>query len=188
MSNPFNTSLIDSYLLDFQEQILNTTKDYYVIYKLDNPNNVNELSKLLENPYIVNYIINITYQQPFYIDINKESNPYTRENGLFIVPKKTWFLMITGFKYGARKNSPRRLGLVAYDPYYNNPPNFVTNIFYNSFLFDDLMYYNLGFHINNIIITENYYLQNNNNEYVPFNYIKEVTPKKKSSKKKTSKK
>ena len=181
MNNTFNFSLIDSYLLDFQKQISVTNKDYYVIYQLDNDNNVNELSELLENPYIVNYIINRTYEQPFYINTNKQGNPYTRENGLFVVPDKTWWLMITGFKYGAKKNSPRKLGLVAYDPYYQNPPNFITNIFYDSFIFNSMMYHNLGFNINNIVMIENYYLQNNHNDYVPFNYIKEIVPKKKKS-------
>ena len=140
---------------------------------------------------IVNYIINVTYNRPFYVDINKQRNPYTRENGLFIVPDKSWYLIITGFKYGARKNSPRKLGLIAYDPSYPNPPDFLTNIFYNSYLFDDMMYHNLGFHINNIIMNENYYLQNNHdNDYVPYNYIRDIIPKKKksSSKKKTTKK
>ena len=183
MNSTFNSSLIDSYLHDFQGQIAKTNKDYYIIYELSNRDNVNELSELLENPYIVNYIINISYQQPFY---RRQDTPYINETGLLIVPDKTWYLMITGFKYGARKNSPRKLGLVVYDPFHQNPPNFISNIFYDSFSFNSMMYANLGFHINNIVMNENYYLQNyNDNVYVPYNYIKEIVPmKKKSSSKK----
>ena len=44
------------------------------------------------------------------------------------------------------------------------------------------MYNNLGFYINNIVMNENYYLQNNHdNEYEPYNFIKEIVPKKKKS-------
>lgn len=182
MNSTFNSSLIDSYLQDFQGQIFNTKKDYYVIYHLDNDYDVNGLSELLENPYIVNYIINITYQQPFYTDINIKNNSYINQTGTVVYPSKEWYLMITGFKYGARKNSQRKLGLVAYDPYHQNPPNFISYIFYDSFSFNNIMYYNLGFHINNIVMNENYYLQNyHDNVYVPYNYIKETAPKKKKS-------
>ena len=152
------------YLSLFENQIEYTEKDSYVILNLEKKD-VDRLSDILYNPYYINDIINMTYKNPFYIDQSRRN-----EDGY----PKNWWLMITGFKHGARKNSPRKLGLVAYDPNYLTRDYIITNVFYDSYVYslDPNKYIDLNYDINFIRQNEFYYLSNYP-EYNELNYIKE---------------
>ena len=108
-----NTPLIKTYLDELKNQIDENLDLTYVLLRLDD-SNVNILNKLLQEKSRINYIFN-----------NYHFNePITDYKG------NKWSLCITGFKHGAKRNSPRKIGLLAYRSGY--PIDFKTRVFYNS--------------------------------------------------------
>ena len=164
---PENT--ISTYLKELKNQINENPLLSYVILTLHNDNEVNELSNLLTEKNTIKYILNNFHTEKYIIDDKYDS----------------WSLCITGFKFGAKINSPRKIGLLAYRA--NVLFNFKTFIFYNS---ESYSKYNTepiqrDVIVNNIINNVQSYLENNTNFNSNFNYIK---PAKKQPKKITNKK
>ena len=155
MNKTQNRSTIGTYLDKLKEQINENPNLKYVLLRLDD-SNVDKLSNLLknENTYPIEFILK-NYNIEKYI---KDSNG------------DKWVLCITGFKHGAKKDSPRKIGLLAYR--YGSLINFKTMVFYDSSTYD---FYNRKEDrmkdVNYIKSIINTYI--NTNEYGPnVNYIK----------------
>lgn len=136
----------------------------YVILTLIKESDVNDLSDLLQKKVALEYILDKFNKDKAYED--KQRN--------------YWSLCITGFKYGAAKNSTRKIGLLAYK--YGQTFNFKSAIFYNSENFSK--YYTINNatypynnkhtenYILNIIELMNYYLETPEKYEPNTNYIK----------------
>lgn len=167
-----NITKINYYLTKLKNQINENTDLVYVLLRLD-MSEANELNDILQHKSVINYILMNIHQEKSIID----------EHG------DMWRLCISGFKYGAKKNSPRKIGLIAYrDGYlewFNN--NFLSAIFYNSESYNKYNYSKEGKEgvIEYITSDIKKYLENNT-KYNSLNYIKplkEVTKKVKKMKK-----
>jgi len=120
----------------------------YILLTLNEASDVNNLSNLLQKKFALKYILDMFNKDKAYKD--KKDN--------------YWSLCITGFKYGAEKNSPRKIGLLAYK--YGQTFNFKSAIFYNSETFskyytmNNVTYsYNdirIGDYISNIILLSSF--------------------------------
>jgi len=153
---------IETYFKELRDQIdgrVDNT-DTYVILRLNDYNNVNNLTNILSSEKNLKYILKKLNTSSFYDEPVQINNIYTK-----IV---NWNLLITGFKYGAKKNSSRQLGLLAYNT--KNPPSsnkFKTKIFYDSGI-------KYSGHVNKMIqkiIKEMMNYLNNNNYNVSSNYL-----------------
>ena len=108
-----NKPLIKTYLDELEAQINENPNLTYVLLRLDDYN-VDQLNNLLQEKSRINSIlIRHHYEKPI-IDYNGDK----------------WSLCITGFKHGAKKNSPRKIGLLAYRSGYLI--DFKTRVFYDS--------------------------------------------------------
>ena len=107
------TPLIKTYLDELKNQIDENSNLTYVLLRLDD-SNVDILNNLLQEKSRINYIFNNYHLEKPIIDSDGDY----------------WSLCITGFKHGAKKNSPRKIGLLAYRSGY--PIDFKTRVFYNS--------------------------------------------------------
>lgn len=123
---------IKVFIKKLQNQIKKKKKNIkynYVVLNLEK--NVNKLTKLLENEDVIKYIINnFNYYKPIFKDT--EDTEDTEGNN--------WYLIISGFKYGATKNSPRELGLIAHKKIFdidNFIIKFKTKLLYSSILFPE---------------------------------------------------
>lgn len=162
MTTKINPTSIRNYISTLKDEINNNLNLKYVLLRLDN-SNVNKLDKLLQDKSVINYIFNNYHQE----------SPIVDEEG------NNWSLVITGFKHGAKKNSPRKLGLIAYRSGY--PINFKTMVFYDSDTINKYDYSAEGKKgvIQFIESSINKYLENTNNYNSNVNYIK---PDRKSKK------
>jgi len=134
----------------------------------ENPNEVDELNDLLQQKNTINYIF----------------RNYHQEKSMTDDYENKWSLCITGFKSGGQKNSPRKLGLLAYKPEYLI--NFKTMVFYDSNNNSKYDYTDEGKKaiINYIKNSIDNYLRNSTNYNSNVNYIRpEVKSKKVKSKK-----
>jgi hypothetical protein len=113
MNKKQNQPTIRTYLSELKNQINENPNLKYVLLRLDN-SDVDELNDLLQNKSVINYIFMNYHQENSITDDNKDK----------------WSLCITGFKHGAKKDSPRKLGLLAYRSGYII--NFKTRVFYDS--------------------------------------------------------
>jgi hypothetical protein len=113
MNKKQNQPTIRTYLSELKNQINENPNLKYVLLRLDN-SDVDELNDLLQNKSVINYIFMNYHQENSITDDNKDK----------------WSLCITGFKHGAKKDSPRKLGLLAYRSGYTI--NFKTRVFYDS--------------------------------------------------------
>ena len=104
---------------------------------------------------------------------------YHQENPIIDNEGGIWSLCITGFKHGAKKDSPRKLGLFAYRSGY--PINFKTMVFYNSDFYNKYDYNEDGKKgvIKYIKASIDIYLKNTTNYNINVNYIKPVRKSKK---------
>ena len=172
---------IKVFIKKLQNQIKNNIKKNikynYVVLNLQK--NVNKLTELLENNDVIKYIINnFNYYNPIFKDKDNEKN--------------TWYLIISGFKYGAKKNSPRELGLIAHKKIFNID-NFIikfkTKLLYSSILFPKPSNEESINIVKHIQFGINLYLENKIKYNEETNYIKEETNyiKKKSKKTKLKK-
>ena len=171
-----NRVKIANFINKLKTQIRNNTDKEYVLLNLDKENDVNELSRLLKEKESLKYIINMFNQNNYYH--HKKSDTF-------------WSLRITGFKYGAAKNSDRKIGLIACK--YGKSFNFKTAIFYNSEHYS--LYYtinntsykydddSINDYINNIIILMDSYLEIPDKYESDINYIKKTRNNKKKIKK-----
>lgn len=108
-----NTPLIKTYLDELKDQINENPNLTYVLLRLDDYN-VDILNNLLqEKSRIKSILMRHHFEKPI-TDSNEDE----------------WSLCITGFKHGAKKNSPRKIGLLAYRSGY--PIDFKTRVFYDS--------------------------------------------------------
>jgi hypothetical protein len=150
-----NKIKIHKYLNELKNQINENTNLIYVLLRLDN-DDVDELTDILREKSVINYIL---------MNIHQE-NPIIDEYG------DSWSLCITGFKHGARKNSPRKLGLLAYRERYLF--DFKTMIFYNSETYNKYDYTSESKKgvINYIISNIDQYLENTTNYNSNVNYVK----------------
>jgi hypothetical protein len=102
MSNKIDMLKFKQNFLDkLKEQIKtrNVKEQNYVLLKL-NESDGNMLSEYLQHKKIISYIL-LTYnalKSPFHITDDKEE----------------WYICITGYLAGAKKNSPKKIGLLAY--------------------------------------------------------------------------
>jgi hypothetical protein len=106
-----------------RNQIEKYTNSSYVILKLHEKKEVEELSELLQKKNIIKYII----------------EKFNRNSIIKDSKRNMWYLCISGFKYGAKKDSPRKLGLIAIKLNYhidNFLKKFKTRLLYTSILFD----------------------------------------------------
>jgi hypothetical protein len=95
--SPIGKRTIRDYINKLKNQINNSNLQY-VILNLDNPEEVTELTDILLSKTAMQYIIKNYSSRKNIIDNNGEE----------------WALCISGFKYGARKESKREIGLLAY--------------------------------------------------------------------------
>jgi hypothetical protein len=107
---------IKTYLDELKKQINKNSDLTYVILNLED-SNVDELSNLLTKEQTIKYIMKfVNYEEPM---MDKNGNK--------------WALMISGFKHGAKKNSPRKIGLVAYKQgykfYFKSKPFYHSSIY-----------------------------------------------------------
>ena len=156
---------IIKYLELLEDQINKDTSLKYVLLRLskENPNEVDELNDLLQQKNTINYIFRNYHQEKSIIDDDKNK----------------WSLCITGFKSGGQKNSPRKLGLLAYKPEYLI--NFKTMVFYDSNSINKYDYTADGKKgvIQYIKASIDNYLRNTTNYNSNVNYIKPVRKSKK---------
>jgi septum formation inhibitor MinC len=119
-----NKTTIKSYIDELKNQInikKKNARHNYVFLNLDKTNNKNVsekqdiLNDLLQQKNSLDYIIR-NYNQEKSITDNKEDK---------------WSLCISGYKHGATKDSPRKLGLFAYSEGYKKK-KFKTKIIYDS--------------------------------------------------------
>lgn len=130
----------------------------YVLLNLDNTN-ADILNYLLQDEAIIKYILKTYHKDTLFVDNNNNS----------------WSLCITGFKHGAKKNSPRKLGLLAYNLNPIIKSKFKTKIIYNSFEYNKYGYITnaKSYHnekLKKVIDDINKYLNENSEPNV--NYIK----------------
>ena len=102
MSNKINiVGFKQTFLNELESQIKTRgiKEQNYVLLKLDEDYG-NILNDYLQNRKIISYILMSynAFKTPFYIDDNKDE----------------WFICITGYLAGAKKNSPKKIGLFAY--------------------------------------------------------------------------
>ena len=146
---------IKTYLDELKKQINENSDLTYVILNLED-SNVDELSNLLTKKATINYIMKlVNYEEPM-IDKNGDK----------------WGLMISGFKHGAKKNSPRKIGLVAY----KQGPKFIfkSKPFYYSSFYSKYQSTreNKERIVVSILLLINDYLKNSTNYNESTNYIK----------------
>jgi len=168
MNKKQNKTIIITYLELLRKQINEDPSLKYVLLRLNKPGDVDELNDLLQQPNTINYIFMNYHQEKSMTDDNKDK----------------WSLCITGFKYGRQKDSPRKLGLLAYKSEYLI--NFKTMVFYDSNNINKYDYTADGKKavIQYIKASIDNYLRNSTNYNSTVNYIKpEVKSKKVKSKK-----
>ena len=118
--------------------------------------NVDELSNLLTKEQTIKYIMKfVNYEEPM---MDKNGNK--------------WALMISGFKHGAKKNSSRKIGLVAYKQGYKF--DFKSKPFYFSDYYYKYQMTEKGRKemVLSILYLINNYLENSTNYNESTNYIK----------------
>jgi hypothetical protein len=109
---------INKYIKKLRKSIASSKKKYFVFLDLKDINEIDELTDLLQDKEQLNY---------FFKNINRE-NPIKARG-------KDWGVWVTGFKHGAKNDSYRKLGLVAYN--INKTPEFTTVIFFDSENFNE---------------------------------------------------
>jgi hypothetical protein len=151
------TPLIKTYLDELKNQIDENSNLTYVLLRLDD-SNVDILNNLLQEKSRINYIFN-----NYHFD-----KPITDYKG------NEWSLCITGFKHGAKKNSPRKIGLLAYRSGY--PIDFKTRVFYDSDTINKYAYSKEEKEgvVQFITSSINKYLENTTNYNSNVNYIKPI--------------
>jgi hypothetical protein len=158
MNKKQNPLTIRTYLSALESQINEDPSLKYVLLRLskENPNEVDELNDLLQQKNTINYIFMNYHQEKSMTDDNEDK----------------WSLCITGFKSGAKKDSPRKLGLLAYRSGYII--NFKTRVFYDSDTINKYDYTADGKKgvIQYIKASVDNYLENTTNYNSNVNYIK----------------
>lgn len=119
--DPEKITDIKEYINILIKQIKKSTNLNYVILNLDG-DYVNDLTRSLLDESNIFYLIR-TYLKNRWIDDKLDIDDEDRTN-------HHWSLCITGFKHGAKKDSPRQLGLFAY-----KIGNLITN---DRFLYSDI--------------------------------------------------
>ncbi len=155
MNNIGKFNYFEEILIEQIEKYINSN---YVILKLENKKEVEELSELLQKKNIIKYIIK-TFNRDSMIQDSK---------GNF------WYLSISGFKYGAKKDSPRKLGLIAIKLNYDLDiflKKFKTRLLYTSILFPKPSSNNLNYISKHIEYAIDLYLENEHNYNEETNYI-----------------
>ena len=171
-----NKIKIVNFINKLKKQINENNNKTYVILTLTKDSDVNDLSDLLQKEFALKLILEQFNRNKAFKD--KEGN--------------YWSLCITGFKYGAAKNSTRKIGLLAYK--YGQTFNFKSAIFYDSENFSK--YYTMNNvtypynnkhtenYILNIIELMNYYLETPEKYEPNTNYIKRTITRTKTKTKK----
>ena len=80
-----NKKLITPYLKRFKEQIKDSKENSYIIFKLDNNNEVDKLTEYLQNPYVLDYrtiLSKIIYFYQFYIKFVNNFHDLGRKNNI----------------------------------------------------------------------------------------------------------
>lgn len=140
------------------QQIEKFANSSYVILKLHNKKEVEELSELLQKKNIIKHIIK-NFNRNFTIEDSKGNS---------------WYLCISGFKYGAKKDSPRKLGLIAIKLNYDLDvflKKFKTRLLYTSILFPKPNDNNLNYISKHIKYAIDLYLENEHEYNEETNYI-----------------
>jgi hypothetical protein len=159
---------INYYLKLLKKQIKEIPKKYlWRVLEINDENKVEELSTLLSSPRLLKYIIFI---------MNTKKGIFMKKDGV------EWYLRISGYKYGAKENSPRKLGLLAYT---KSAKNFKSYYFYDSRLEEKLIKkipteYSKMNRSKYIVNDQIKYIKNNSYEQNK-NYIKSVVETKSNS-------
>ena len=113
---------INKYIKKLRKQIENSKKIYFVFLDLKDINEIGNLTNLLQDEkQLIYFFKNINHKNPIKL------------RGI------NWGVWVTGFKYGATKDSDRKLGLVAYNikKRGNFKKKFTTVMFFDSENFNE---------------------------------------------------